>query len=73
MKTLPSLDVFPTFISDEGNSSNVSASAVAVDNCGKGKHVPYLPLLVTPLANDTRLRDGREIGNLSPILSASLI
>ena len=36
---LPSLEVSPTLISDEGNSSNVSDSAVTVDNFGKGNRV----------------------------------
>ena len=73
METLPSLEVSPTLISDEGNSSDMSASAVAVENCGKGKRVTYLKLLVPTLATATRLCDGHKIDNPSPILSALLI
>ena len=73
MGTFPSLDVFPTLISDEGNASDMSASDVVVDNCGKGRRMTYLTFLVTPLETATCLWDSHKIGNPSPILSASLI
>ena len=73
MDTFPSSEVFPTLINDDGNSSKVSASAVIVYSCGKGICVTYLPLIVPPLETDTRLCDGRKIGNFNLILSASLM
>ena len=72
MDEFKSSEVFPTLINDGGNSSKVSTSAVIVDSCGKGRHVTYLPLLVLPLATDTRLWDDVKIGNFSLILSAAL-
>ena len=73
MDTFLSSEVFPTLIKDNGNYSKVSASDVIVDSCGKGRRVTYLPSLVPPLATDTRLCDGRKIGNFNLILSASLM
>ena len=73
MDTFPSSEVFPTLINDDRNSSNVSASAVVVDSCGKGRRVTYLPLLVPTLATATSLCDGRKIGNSNMIRSASLM
>ena len=73
METLPSLAVLTTLMSDVRNSSNMSASVAFLDNYGKGRLVTYLPLLVPPFANPTRLFDVHRIRNPNPILSASLI
>ena len=60
-------------IIDDGDFSNMSASAVAVDRCGKSRRVTYLPFLVPPLETATRLCNDRKIGNSSLILSDSLM
>ena len=62
MDTLPSSAVFPTLISDAGNSSNVSASAALLESYGNGSVVTYLPLQDPPLATPTFLSDILNIG-----------
>ena len=73
MDIFTSSEVFPTLIKDDGNYSNVSASADIVDSRGKGSCVTYLPLLVPPLVNARRLCDSLKISNFSLIMSASLM
>ena len=70
---LPSLAVFPTLMTDVGNSLNVSACCAFDDNDGKGKLVTCWPLLFSPLATMTRLVDGPNMGRRAASLSFLLM
>ena len=62
MDTLPSSAVFPTLISEVGNSLNVSISAALLDSCGNDSVLTYLPSQASQLANPTFLSDILNIG-----------
>ena len=69
MDTLPLSDIFPTLISDVGDSSNVSAFAVLLESCGNGSVVTYLLLQVPSLATPNFLADTHNICRHNVFLS----
>ena len=62
MEMVPSLEVFPTLISDVGKLPNVSAVVARFDSCGKGSCVTFFALHVSPFATPTFLFDERKMG-----------
>ena len=61
---VPSLDVFPTLISDDVKSLNVSASFAFADSFWKGNRVTCVALLLPPLATPTFFVDAQGWGDL---------
>ena len=55
-------EVLPTLISDVGKLVNVSAFVARFDNCGKGSHVTFFALHVSPFSTPTFLFDERKMG-----------
>jgi hypothetical protein len=62
IEMVPSLEVFPTLISDVGKLLNVSAVVASSDNCGKGSRVTFFALHFPPFATSTFLLDERRMG-----------
>ena len=62
IEMLPSSAIFPTLISNVGDSSNVSAYASLLESCRNGSVVRYLSFQASPLATPTFLADSRNIG-----------
>ena len=62
IEMVPSLEVFPTLISDVGKLVNVSAVVAGFDNCGKGSSVTFFALHFPPFATLTFLFDERRMG-----------
>ena len=73
MEIVPSSDVFPTLINDDGKSSNVSAVLAVSDRCSNGRLVTRFALLTPPFATPTLLLDCRRIGSRARCLSFSLM
>ena len=71
MEMVPSLEVFPTLINDLGKLVNMSAFVTRFDNCGKGSHVTFFALHVSPFAILTCLFDERKMGMHASFLSSS--
>ena len=68
----PSLEVFPTLISEVGKLVNVSAVVARFENCGKGSRVTFFALHFPPFATSTFLLDGRRMGIHASFLSSLL-
>ncbi len=72
MEMVPSLEVFPTLISNVGKLENVSAFVARFDNCEKGSHVTFVALHVSPFATPTFLFDEPKMGMHASFLSSLL-
>ena len=59
---VPLSEVLPTLISDVEKLVKVSAFVARFDNCGKGSHVIFFALHVSPFATPTFLLDERRMG-----------
>ena len=69
---VPLSDVFPTLINDVGKLVNMSAVVARFDSCGKGSHVTFFALHVSPFATPTFLFDERKMGMHDSFLSSFL-
>ncbi len=71
MDTVPSSQVCPTLISEDGKSSNESACLALSDNALNGSRVTYFALLTPPLAHAACFVDFRKMGAPIACLSRS--
>ncbi len=72
MEMVPSLEVFPTLISEVGKLVNVSAVVARSENCGKGSRVTFFALHLPPFATLTFLLDDHRMGIHASFLSSLL-
>ena len=72
MEMVPLSEVFPTLIRDVGKMVNLSAVVARFDHCGKGSHVTFFALQVSPFATPTFVFDERKMGMHASFLSSLL-
>ena len=73
MESVPSSDVLPTLMSDDGKCWKVSAFVARFESWGNGNCVTLVAVLVSPLATRTVLVDRRRMGKPASFLSSSLM